>query len=96
MPGVEQVGFRLDEVVPWGRSFDEYVAMFALTEEDLQRRILGCGDGPASFNRGVTERGGDVVSVDAIKGTGSPSGRSGTSFSGEGTRCWWWRGGKGA
>jgi hypothetical protein len=42
--------FTLDSVVPWGRSFDEYVAMFALSEEDLGRRVLGCADGPASFN----------------------------------------------
>jgi hypothetical protein len=42
--------FTLDEVVPWGRSFDEYVAMFHLTAEDLEKRILGCGDGPAGFN----------------------------------------------
>jgi hypothetical protein len=46
--------FTLDRVVPWGRSFDEYVAMFALSSEDLGRRILGCNDGPASFNSGLT------------------------------------------
>jgi hypothetical protein len=33
--------FTLDHVVPWGRSFDEYRRMFALTSEDLDRRILG-------------------------------------------------------
>ena len=60
------MGFRLKEVVPWGRSFDEYVAMFALSEEDLEGRILGCGDGPASFNAGVFERGGRAASVDPI------------------------------
>jgi hypothetical protein len=27
--------FTLDRVVPWGRSFDEYQRMFALTEADL-------------------------------------------------------------
>ena len=42
--------FALDQVVPWGRSFDEYRRMFALTDADLSRVILGCGDGPASFN----------------------------------------------
>lgn len=52
------VGFRLDKVVPWGRSFEEYVAMFNLTKEDLGRRILGCGDGPAGFNAELTKRGG--------------------------------------
>lgn len=58
--------FTLDQVVPWGRSYDEYVAMFALSDADLQRRILGCGDGPASFNAVLAERGGSVVSVDPL------------------------------
>ena len=60
------MGFELSEVVPWGRSFDEYVAMFALTEGDLRKRILGCGDGPASFNAVASRRGTDVVSADPI------------------------------
>jgi len=60
------MSYRLEHVVPWGRSFDEYVAMFALSEADLQRRILGCGDGPASFNAILTRRGGRVVSVDPL------------------------------
>ena len=55
-----------DRVVPWGRSFEEYVSMFALSEHDLTQRILGCGDGPASFNRRVTERGGSIISIDPI------------------------------
>ncbi|HTE42526.1 MAG TPA: hypothetical protein VK629_17030 [Steroidobacteraceae bacterium] len=58
--------FTLDKVVPWGRSFDEYVAMFALTPTDLRRRILGCGDGPAAFNSVANRSGGGVVSVDPI------------------------------
>lgn len=58
--------FSLDEVVPWGRSFAEYGEMFELSEADLACRILGCGDGPASFNKTLTERGGRVVSVDPI------------------------------
>jgi SAM-dependent methyltransferase len=60
------MSFTLSQVVPWGRSFEEYVAMFALTEADLGSRILGCGDGPASFNAGLTKRGGCVVSVDPL------------------------------
>jgi hypothetical protein len=58
--------FTLDQVVPWGRSFDEYQRMFALTDADLRLRILGCGDGPASFNAGAARRGGTVVSFDPI------------------------------
>ena len=59
--------FSLNEVVPWGRSFDEYVAMFAISEDDLLgKRILGCGDGPAAFNAALARRGGKVVSVDPL------------------------------
>jgi hypothetical protein len=58
--------FTLDQVVPWGRSFEEYRRMFALTDDDLNRRLLGCGDGPASFNAEATRRGHRVVSCDPI------------------------------
>ena len=60
------MGFALEKVVPWGRSYDEYVSMFGLTESDLELRVLGCGDGPAAFNSVLTKRGGNVVSVDPI------------------------------
>lgn len=60
------MGVTLDKVVPWGRSYDEYVSMFGLSEDDLTLRILGCGDGPAAFNSLLTECGGSVVSVDPI------------------------------
>jgi hypothetical protein len=58
--------FQLDQVVPWGRSFDEYCRMFALKDADLTLRILGCGDGPASFNAEATRRGSTVISFDPI------------------------------
>jgi hypothetical protein len=58
--------FTLDQVVPWGRSFDEYRRMFALSERDLGLRIVGCGDGPAGFNAEATRRGGRVVSCDPL------------------------------
>jgi hypothetical protein len=58
--------FTLDQIVPWGRSFDEYRRMFALTGEDLALNILGCGDGPASFNAEATRRGLRVTSCDPI------------------------------
>ncbi len=60
------MAFTLEEVVPWGRSFDEYVAMFALSGRELERPVLGCGDGPASFNAELTDRGGHVVSIDPV------------------------------
>ena len=58
--------FELSQVLPWGRSFDEYVRMFDLKEEDLGRRILGCADGPAGFNAELNRRGGCAVSCDPI------------------------------
>jgi hypothetical protein len=57
---------QLSEIAPWGRSYSEYVAMFALCETDFAKRILGCGDGPASFNAELTAAGGQVVSIDPI------------------------------
>lgn len=56
----------LNKVVPWGRSIDEYVTMFALSKEDLDKRILDCGSGPASFNASLTKLGGRITSVDPI------------------------------
>jgi hypothetical protein len=63
---ISAMTFTLDNVVPWGRSFDEYVAMFALGELDLARPILGCGDGPAAFNAIATQRGHQVISIDPL------------------------------
>lgn len=60
------LGVQLNDVIPWGRSFEEYVRMFALTEDDLAGTLLGCGDGPASFNAEATARGHRVVSCDPI------------------------------
>ena len=60
------MAFTLDNVVLWGRSYGEYIAMFSLTKQDLGKRILGCGDGPASFNAELTERGGKIISIDPI------------------------------
>ncbi|HJQ25227.1 MAG TPA: SAM-dependent methyltransferase [Blastocatellia bacterium] len=58
--------FDLDRVVPWGRCLDEYARMFALADAEMAGRILGCGDGPASFNCEATERGHRVVSCDPV------------------------------
>lgn len=40
--------------------------MFALATDDLGRRIVGVGDGPASFNAEAAERGTSVVSCDPL------------------------------
>jgi hypothetical protein len=60
------VAFQLKDIVPWGRTFTEYVAMFELSKDDLAKPILGCGDGPASFNAELSKRGGTIVSVDPL------------------------------
>ncbi|HEX3021824.1 MAG TPA: SAM-dependent methyltransferase [Lachnospiraceae bacterium] len=60
------MAFQLDKVVPWGRNFNEYKSMFSLTEEDLGGRIVGFGDGPASFNYELSMKGGRIISLDPI------------------------------
>ncbi len=57
---------KLQQVVPFGRSLDEYRRIFNLTEADWQRRIIGVGDGPASFNAEATALGASILSVDPI------------------------------
>jgi hypothetical protein len=58
--------FTLDQVVPWGRSYNEYRCMFAMSDQDLGLTILGCGDGPASFNAEATRRGTKVISCNPL------------------------------
>lgn len=60
------MGMELNSIVPWGRSYEEYVQMFSLSEEDISKSILGCGDGPSSFNASLTQLGGKVISFDPI------------------------------
>jgi hypothetical protein len=57
---------KLEEVVPWGRTLAEYRSMFSLSDINLNVKILGCGDGPASFNAEMTELGYSVVSIDPV------------------------------
>ena len=56
----------LKEVAPIGRSLEEYMLMFDLTERALDKKILGIGDGPASFNAEMKELRGSVISVDPL------------------------------
>ncbi len=60
------MAFHYKSVVPWGRNLDEYIRMFGLDEKDLKKKILGCGDGPASFNAQITELGNSVISIDPV------------------------------
>ncbi|WGV23966.1 SAM-dependent methyltransferase [Halotia branconii] len=58
--------FKLENVIPWGRSMKEYVKMFNLTPEELKLNILDCAGGPASFNAEMTLQGYKVISCDPI------------------------------
>ena len=57
---------ELADVIPWGRSINEYKEMFSLTHDDLKSNILACADGPASFNAELSSLGNNIVSVDPI------------------------------
>lgn len=57
---------KLEKVVPFGRSLDEYVKMFNLTENDVKKSILTVADGPASFNAEGSKRGYKITSVDPL------------------------------
>lgn len=57
---------KLDGIVPWSRTLAEYKLMFDLSDVDLNKKILGCGDGPASFNAEMTQLGYSVVSIDPV------------------------------
>ncbi|WP_051852379.1 class I SAM-dependent methyltransferase [Streptomyces aureocirculatus] len=50
------------------RSFDEYRAMFALSDDDLGQRVLDCPGGAASFVAEAGARGVDAVGVDPLYG----------------------------
>jgi hypothetical protein len=58
--------YELKRILPWGRSFDEYVRMFNLNDGDLSGTILGCADGPAGFNAEMHQNGRNVTSCDPI------------------------------
>lgn len=58
--------FQLEKVIPWGRSFDEYLSMFDLTPADLKLKIIDCAGGPASFNSQMNRLGYSAISCDPI------------------------------
>ena len=60
------MAMRLDRVVPFGRTLDEYSQIFNLKADDFNSPILGVGDGPASFNAEATQLGHTVYSVDPV------------------------------
>ena len=60
------MAITLEKVVPFGRSLEEYRRMFSLSANDLKKRIVGVGDGPASFNAEMNELGNRVTSIDPV------------------------------
>ncbi len=60
------MAMKLEKVVPFGRSLEEYTKMFSLVQLNSTQNILGVGDGPASFNAEATKMGLKVISIDPI------------------------------
>lgn len=60
------MSFKLENVILWGRSMQEYVRMFGLTPDELKLAILDCAGGPASFNGEMYCQGYNVVSCDPV------------------------------
>ena len=58
--------FKLENVVPWGRSLSDYIRMFNLSKQDLQKSIIDCAAGPSSFNVEQYQAGNTVISCDPI------------------------------
>ena len=58
--------FELQQVVPWGRNLNEYISMFNLSNTELDTRIISFGDGPASFNTEMAQRGKKIISIDPL------------------------------
>ena len=57
---------KLNEVVPLGRTFTEYQAMFSLNKADLNKKILDCGGGPSSFNYEMKMQNKEITTIDPI------------------------------
>ena len=57
---------RLEQVVPWGRCAWEYAAMFALTPQDRDKRLLDCAGGPSSFTAELSAQGWSVTACDPL------------------------------
>jgi len=57
---------QLENVIPFGRSLDEYRQMFVLTEADLDGKILSIADGPASVNAELHAQGKNYISMDPL------------------------------
>ena len=66
LAGVISMAVHFDQIVPWGRSRNEYDRMFALTTDHLSGGVLDCGGGPASFTAELAACGERAIAVDPI------------------------------
>ncbi|MBT8420901.1 MAG: SAM-dependent methyltransferase [Gammaproteobacteria bacterium] len=57
---------KLEKIAPFGRSLEEYRKIFSLSGDDLEKNIVGVGDGPASFNAEMSALGKTVISIDPL------------------------------
>ena len=62
LPDADNVGDYLISA----RSFDEYKAMFSLTENDLGGNVLDCPGGASSFTAQARELGARATAVDPV------------------------------
>jgi hypothetical protein len=60
------MALQLESIIPFGRSQAEYELMFGLSAADLQKSIIGVGDGTASFNAEMFDQGNSIISVDPL------------------------------
>ncbi len=59
--------FRVERITCSCRSYDEYLRMFDIDENDLKsRKILDYGAGAASFTAELLENGHDAVATDIL------------------------------
>jgi hypothetical protein len=63
---------HFDQIVPWGRTREEYELMFDLASARLSDGVLDCGGGPSSFTAELSADGCRAVSVDPIYNFSGP------------------------
>lgn len=55
-----------DQIVPWGRTREEYELMFDLPAANLADGVIDCGGGPSSFTAEMFASGHRAIAVDPI------------------------------
>ena len=63
----EEVKLDLERVVFIGRTYEEYMLMFNLSQEELRnKKILDCPAGACSFTAIANKKGADVTATDIV------------------------------